>query len=165
MDVVNSYYCQQNQVNPIINAITETRENLALRDAQKVDEIIRELHQKLNSGSESDADAARTELKRIEVEQPLFGVPVSVKHFFTIQNFLETAGIRVRLRKDKRSSRNSDLVDCLQRAGAILLCHTNACELGMWSESASCFGRTNNPYDSRRTCGGSSGGEGALVSS
>lgn len=164
VDVVNSYYCQQNQVDPIINAITESRENLALRDAQKVDETIRELHQRLNSGSEADAEAARAELKRLEVEQPLFGVPVSIKHFFVIQNFLETAGIRVRQLKDKRSSRNAELVDRLQRAGAILLCHTNAPELGMWSETGSCFGRTNNPYDTRRTCGGSSGGEGALVS-
>ena len=164
VDIVNSYYCQQNQVNTTINAITESRENLALRDAQKVDETIFELHRKLNSGSASDADAARAELKRIEVERPLFGVPVSIKHFFAIQNFLETGGIRVRMLKDKRSSRNAELVDCLLRAGAILLCHTNAPELGMWSETASCFGRTNNPYDTRRTCGGSSGGEGALVS-
>lgn len=27
------------------------------------------------------------------------------------------------------------------------------------------FGQTNNPYDSRRTVGGSSGGEGAAISS
>nr|XP_042912734.1 fatty-acid amide hydrolase 2-like [Parasteatoda tepidariorum] len=34
----------------------------------------------------------------------------------------------------------------------------------MWYESYNkVYGRTNNPYDSNRTCGGSSGGEGALI--
>ncbi len=45
-----------------------------------------------------------------------------------------------------------------------VLCHTNGPELGMWCETVNpVFGRTNNPYDTRRTCGGSSGGEAALV--
>lgn len=44
--------------------------------------------------------------------------------------------------------------------GAILLCTTNVSELGMWWESDNpVYGRTNNPYDTRRTPGGSSGGE------
>ena len=151
-------------MNPIINAITESREELALKEAQVVDDKIYELDQKANSNSPSDAEAAKAELKRIEVEQPLLGVPVSIKHFFTITNFLETGGVLARYRKGVRSTRNAELVDCLQRAGAILLCHTNVSEVGLWPESANpCFGRTCNPYDTRRTCGGSSGGEGALV--
>ena len=49
-------------------------------------------------------------------------------------------------------------------AGAILLAITNVPELALWWESSNkLYGRTNNPYDVRRTPGGSSGGEGALI--
>lgn len=45
-------------------------------------------------------------------------------------------------------------------SGAILVGNTNVSELGMWWESDNhVYGRTNNPYDTRRTPGGSSGGE------
>jgi hypothetical protein len=51
-------------------------------------------------------------------------------------------------------------------AGAILLAVTNVPEDLMWSETYNTlFGRTNSPYDSRRTGRGSSGGEGALIAS
>lgn len=51
-------------------------------------------------------------------------------------------------------------------SGAILLGVTNVPEVCMWVESVnSIYGRTCNPYDSRRMCGGSSGGEAALISS
>lgn len=41
---------------------------------------------------------------------------------------------------------------------------TNVPELALWWESSNkLFGRTNNPYDIRRTPGGSSGGEGAII--
>ena len=49
-------------------------------------------------------------------------------------------------------------------AGAIPLGVTNTSELTLWIESENpVYGRTNNPYDRRRTAGGSSGGEGAAV--
>jgi fatty acid amide hydrolase 2 len=41
---------------------------------------------------------------------------------------------------------------------------TNVPELALWWETSNTiYGRTNNPYDSRRTPGGSSGGEGAII--
>src|SRR5690606_35651543 len=47
-----------------------------------------------------------------------------------------------------------------------LLATTNVPELGFWYETENViYGRTNNPHDVRRTCGGSSGGEAASVSS
>jgi fatty acid amide hydrolase 2 len=51
-------------------------------------------------------------------------------------------------------------------AGAIPLGVSNTSELGLWVETDNrVWGRTNNPWDLRRTPGGSSGGEGALVAS
>ena len=41
---------------------------------------------------------------------------------------------------------------------------TNVSELCMWMESSNkVYGRTNNPYHVGRTCGGSSGGEAAIL--
>ena len=41
---------------------------------------------------------------------------------------------------------------------------TNVSELCMWMESSNkVYGRTNNPYHIGRTCGGSSGGEAAIL--
>lgn len=53
----------------------------------------------------------------------------------------------------------------MKDAGAILLAVTNVPEVCMWWESVNVvYGRTSNPYDSRRISGGSSGGEAALIS-
>ena len=128
-DVVKAYYSQQKRVNVVINAIIESREALAMKEAEAVDQKIIALHQ--HNANTSNAEAAKAELKRIEVEQPFLGVPVSIKHFFKIQNFLETNGLLARYRKDVHSTRNAELVDRLQRAGAILMCHTNVPELGV----------------------------------
>ena len=52
----------------------------------------------------------------------------------------------------------------MKNAGVILLGITNVPEAFMWLETNNTiYGRTVNPYDSRRTAGGSSGGEGALL--
>lgn len=41
---------------------------------------------------------------------------------------------------------------------------TNIPQLNMWFESYNpIYGRTNNPYDTTRICGGSSGGEGSII--
>lgn len=49
-------------------------------------------------------------------------------------------------------------VALLKRAGAIPLGVTNTSELCMWLESNNhLYGITNNPYDTTRICGGSSG--------
>lgn len=53
----------------------------------------------------------------------------------------------------------------MKRAGAIVLAITNVSEVCMWWESNNTiYGRSKNPYDTRRIVGGSSGGEGALLS-
>jgi amidase len=52
----------------------------------------------------------------------------------------------------------------LRRAGGIPIARTNLPDLLFAFESDNLiYGRTNNPYGLNRTCGGSSGGEGALI--
>jgi fatty acid amide hydrolase 2 len=65
-----------------------------------------------------------------------------------------------------RSEVNAPTVQRLIDAGAIPLGVTNTPELCLWIETENRqYGRTNNAYDPRRTAGGSSGGEGAVVGS
>jgi fatty acid amide hydrolase len=52
----------------------------------------------------------------------------------------------------------------LRAAGAIVLGKTNVSQLLIYTEADNpLFGRTNNPWNATRSCGGSSGGEGAII--
>ena len=52
----------------------------------------------------------------------------------------------------------------LREAGAIILGKTNISQLLVYIESDDpVYGRANNPWNLERTCGGSSGGEAAII--
>lgn len=58
------------------------------------------------------------------------------------------------------ATRDAEIVRLCKKAGAIPLLVSNTPELCMfWESFNNVTGRTNNAYDSRRTAGGSSGGE------
>ena len=64
------------------------------------------------------------------------------------------------MKRDLFASADSDVVTLMKNAGAIILAVTNIPELCMWWESVNTvYGRSRNPYDTRRTTAGSSGGE------
>lgn len=68
-----------------------------------------------------------------------------------------TAGLKSR--KDAISTVDCPAVAQLKRAGAIPLVVTNTPEVCMWLESNNrLHGITNNPYNTERIAGGSSGG-------
>ncbi|KAF2098440.1 Acetamidase, partial [Rhizodiscina lignyota] len=93
---------------------------------------------------------------------PLFGLPISLKDQFQIKGTECNLGIASWI--GQISSENSVLVDILLDAGAILHCRTNVPQGLMFGESENyVYGRTTNPSKRTLTCGGSSGGEGALV--
>lgn len=92
----------------------------------------------------------------------LFGVPISLKDQFEIKGTECNMGIASWI--GQVSKENSVLVDILQNAGAILHCRTNISQALMFGESDNyVYGKTTNPSNRSLTCGGSSGGEGALV--
>jgi fatty acid amide hydrolase 2 len=67
--------------------------------------------------------------------------------------------------KDRRADRDATVVQRVKAAGAIIMGVTNIPEGGIWMETYNAiYGRTRNPWNLGRTSGGSSGGEGALVS-
>jgi fatty acid amide hydrolase 2 len=68
-------------------------------------------------------------------------------------------------RKKLRSAYDATAVSRLRSAGAIPLGVTNTSEICMWMETSNrVYGRTNNPYNTKHIVGGSSGGEGAIIS-
>jgi amidase len=103
------------------------------------------------------ARAADESLSRGERWGPLHGIPMAVKDLEL------TAGIRTTfgspIYRDFVPERNALFVDRLESAGAVILGKTNTPEFGAGSQTFNeVFGRTANPYDPGKTCGGSSGG-------
>ncbi|KAJ5996301.1 hypothetical protein N7499_007384 [Penicillium canescens] len=95
---------------------------------------------------------------------PLHGLPISLKDSFCVEGTQSTVGY-VALLKEEPSKTNSALVKMLLKLGAVLYVKTNIPQTMMTADSENnIFGRTLNPHNTTLTAGGSSGGEGALVS-
>ncbi|HTZ57058.1 MAG TPA: amidase [Acidobacteriaceae bacterium] len=93
---------------------------------------------------------------------PLHGMPVAVKDLH------ETKGIRTTwgspLHKDTVPDFDCRVVQREKEAGAIVLGKTNVPEFGLGSQTFNpVFGATHNPYDTTKTCGGSTGGGSVAV--
>jgi amidase len=105
------------------------------------------------------ADEALAHGKRLG---PLHGIPVAVK------DLCETAGIRTTygspLHKNYVPDFDCRLVQREKAAGSIVLGKTNMSEFGLGSQTFNpVFGPTRNPYDTTKTCGGSTGGGAVAV--
>ncbi|RWS02260.1 fatty-acid amide hydrolase 2-like isoform X1 [Dinothrombium tinctorium] len=148
LDVVKAYLTRIEEVNPIINAVIKSREN-AIRDAEAIDEKL--------------ANERENQLENLS-QLPLLGVPFTVKDTVYVKGMPVCAGLVSR--KDETAPEDAPSVFNLRQAGAIPIAVTNVPELAMSFDTSNClFGRTNNPYDLSLIAGGSSGGEGALISS
>lgn len=128
-------------VNPLLNAVVEERFEAALEEAKEMDRHI---------------DQANFE------EQPLYGVPISIKESFHVKGMKSTGGVVHR--KDIIMTEDAEVVVKLKEAGAIIIAKTNTPALCFCQETDNkLYGRTNNAWDAERTAGGSSGGEAALI--
>ncbi|MBV9861576.1 MAG: amidase [Alphaproteobacteria bacterium] len=93
---------------------------------------------------------------------PLFGVP------FAVKDLVNTGGVRTTFGSvalaNNVPATDAVAVARLKAAGAILIGKTATPEFGhKCFTDAPLFGRTANPWDPSRTCGGSSGGAAAAV--
>lgn len=96
--------------------------------------------------------------------KPFLGVPFTTKDSTAVKGKLQTMGLVAR--SNARSTEDAECVRLMKEAGAIIIATSNIPELNRWIETRNnVVGQTNNPYDNRRTAGGSSGGEGVLISS
>jgi amidase len=129
-------------VNPALNAVVELRRQAALREAAAADEAT----------------------ARGDATGPLHGVPMTIKDSFNVAGLHTTWGNPAF--KDFVADRDATVVQRLQRAGAIIVGKTNvAFMLGDFGQTANeLYGVTNNPWDTTRTPGGSTGGSAAALS-
>jgi fatty acid amide hydrolase len=138
-EVLEAHLARIEEVDGRLNAVVARRFDEARREAAAVDQ-------------------AR---KRAEPLGPLAGVPITVKECFHVAGLPTSIGIRDAARI---ADVDGPLVAALRRAGAIIVGKTNVPQLMMLYETDNpVYGRTNNPWDLRRSPGGSSGGEAAII--
>ncbi len=120
------------EVNGPVNAIVALREEDALMEEARA------------------ADAALT-------RGSLHGLPIAVKDLVNVAGIASTQGSP--LFKDHVPQTDDLLAARLRAAGTILIGKTNTPEFGLGSHTFNpVYGATRNPYDTAKSCGGSSGG-------
>ncbi len=139
-DVMAAHLARIERVNPTINAVVTLVADRAMADAAKADER-----------------QARGEALGV-----LHGLPVAHK------DLVNTAGIRTTfgspMFRDNVPTTDALIVKRIRAAGAVTLGKTNTPEFGAGSNTFNpVFGATLNPYDARKTVGGSSGGAAAAL--
>jgi amidase len=141
VELVALHLARIDEINPSLNAVVEVLRESALQEARAVD-------------------------RRRESGEPLRifeGVPFSVKDSIEVEGTVCSAGT-LGFRNAPPARQDATLVGRLRAAGAIPLARTNLPDLLFAFETDNLIcGRTNNPHDPSRTCGGSSGGEAALI--
>lgn len=127
-------------------------------------------HQLTNCATEFLTDDAINRAKFLDKEfqrcggpiGPLHGLPISLKDYISMKGRITSAGYVKWI--DRIANDDALLVKILHNAGAILFVRTTQPQTLMHLEcNHSVYGRTVNPFNRNLTCGGSSGGEGALL--
>ncbi|KAH7931012.1 general amidase [Leucogyrophana mollusca] len=142
--VTTAFYKRAIIAHQLVNCLTEIFVERALARAAELDEHLK---------------------KTGHVVGPLHGLPISLKDQLSIKGLETTMGYVSWI--GKYAEKNAVLVDILIECGAVPFVRTNVPQTlmaSLWPETFNnIFGRTTNPYNRLLTCGGSSGGEGALV--
>lgn len=143
VEVVAAHIERIGTVNAAINAVIAQRFDRAMQEARTAEDRVMKA-------------ASPEELP------PLLGLPYTAKEYIRAEGMPLSAGIWSR--RNERSDRDAETVRRLRDAGAILVGITNVPEGGLWMETYNAIhGWTVNPWDPKRSAGGSSGGEGAIV--
>ena len=144
-EVLDAHLDWIDQRNPAINAICTLDRDRARADARAADDL-----------RHRDPEAAAA--------KPLLGLPTAVKDLVPTKGIRTTFGSPIFA--DNVPDVDALIVERIRRAGAIVIGKTNTPEFGAGSQTFnSVFGKTRNPWDPSRTCGGSSGGAAAALAS
>ena len=135
VEVMEAHLTRINRLNKEVNAIVTLLPERAMDGARTADDI---LARGLPIG-------------------PLHGLPIAHKDLVSTKGVRTTYGSLVY--KNFVPDQDALIVERLREAGAIAVGKTNTPEFGAGSQTYNeVFGETLNPYDTTKTCGGSSGG-------
>ncbi len=135
---------------------------LELIDA--LEERIGQVDQKVNALPTLCLDRAREAARRVMAQSKddlppwhLHGMPVAVKDLEPVAGVRTTWGSPIYA--DHVPERSDICVEMLEASGAVVYAKSNTPEFGAGANTFNeVFGATRNPWDTRMTCGGSSGG-------
>lgn len=132
---------------------------------RRVEELNPKLNAYLTLVEEGAMQAARQAEAAVSREidlGPLHGLPISIKDQYYTKGIRTTSGSLVY--KDFVPNEEGSVVKRLKRAGAIIIGKTNLPEFGLANSLENKLGDAcRNPWDTKRTAGGSSGGASASV--
>ena len=101
---------------------------------------------------------------RDEDRGQLHGLPIAVKDLVDVAGVRSTKGSPIYANRVPRESSYS--VGILESNGAVVIGKSNTPEFGAGANTFNeVFGKTRNPWDTRMTCGGSSGGSAVALAS
>jgi amidase len=134
-EVVTAFIEQAEKYNHTYNAVVTLNKTEALQRAK-------------------EADAA---ISKGEIWGKLHGVPITIKDNYRTKGLRTTAGYKPL--ENHVPDHDAEIVKLLKAEGAIIIGKTNLSVLAMDMQSDNrIFGKTNNPWDTTKTSGGSSGG-------
>lgn len=135
VELLEASICRIARVNPAVNAIVATAFERARREAKAAEQAV-------SSGAPLGL---------------LHGLPVGVKDLEETEGIVTTYGSP--LYRDHVPAADNRLVAAIRRAGGIVVGKTNTPEFGAGANTDNpVYGPTRNPFDPKRSCGGSSGG-------
>jgi amidase len=149
--------------------LLRTREVSPVELVEAALERIAKTEPSLNALPTLCAERAREHARRLIASPPaetgpgwLAGLPIAVK------DLEEVAGVRTTygspIYADHVPERSSLVVERLEANGAVVLAKSNTPEFGAGANTFNeVFGETRNPWNTRLTCGGSSGGSAAAL--
>jgi len=143
MEMLEAVLARMDEVEPEINAVPTLCRERAMKRAREIDQAL--------ANGTSCNDIAM-----------LAGLPIVVK------DLVEVAGVRTTfgspIHADYVPEKSDILVDILESRGAVVVGKSNTPEFGAGGNTFNeVFGATVNPWDHRKTCGGSSGGSAAAL--
>ncbi|XP_059219852.1 fatty-acid amide hydrolase 2-A [Stomoxys calcitrans] len=146
--IVTAYIERIKVVNACLNAVIEDRFEEAIKEARHADNLI---------------SKAKDEFQMLLLfhRHPLLGIPFTVKESCGVQGMSQCVGSVAR--KNEKCPKNGDVLELLKTAGAIpLLVSANPEFCLAFDGDTRVAGKCLNPYDLRRSSGGSSSGEASL---